>query len=138
MPVRVEEIADGKGLIYRCEGVVTGNDQIDANEMMLAHPDRLRGRLFGIVDHTHATATEYTPLELANIAAQDFRIAKFVVPGFMVAIVAPEAPTQGFSQMWETLASATGWEIMTVRTYSEAEAWIKNRSTAKFGVELTF
>jgi hypothetical protein len=34
--------------------------------------------------------------------------------------------------MWETLARSTGWEFMIVNTFSEAEAWIKNRASAKF------
>jgi hypothetical protein len=135
MPVTIRETDSGRGRIVECTGAVTGNELVDINDQILHDTERLKGLLFCIVDHTLATSTDYSTSELANIAAQDHLIAQHVVPGFLIAIVAPKASTLSLSRMWESLARATGWETMLVNTYSEAEAWVKNRARARFGIE---
>jgi hypothetical protein len=137
MPVRIVDIANGNGCAFICEGAVTGEELISANNHVLSTETRLQTWLFCIVDHTHATSTDYRSHEIQRMAAQDKRMSLITAKGFLVAVVSPKDVQFGLSRMWQILSESTGWEINVFRDRATAEAWLAERANMKFNVKIS-
>ncbi len=136
MPVRVREIAGGKGLVYECYGRVEGEDHVRANRGVMADSKALGSRYFCIIDHSGATELAYDGTAVKQIVEQDKQMMSVIRPGFLIAVVAPGNLEFGFSRMWQSMAEITGWEILVVRSRDEAERWIRLAAQRKFHLEL--
>lgn len=136
MPVQVQEFAGGHGVLLRCRGIVTAQELAEANQLLLARPERLAQYYFGLVDHTHATDVEYKPQEIRLLAEEDMELAAIARPGWVVCVVSPQDLQFGFSRMWEFMAVSTKWETSAFHTAKEAEQWIRDAVRKKFAFEL--
>jgi hypothetical protein len=136
MPVDLEFIHRGVGLLYLCDDPLTGREMSEANERLLASPEEVRGVRFALVDMRRITALEASTDELRAFAEQDRRIAAFASTGLLVAVVAEQLLAYGLTRMWEAFAIEIGWETQAFRAGAAAEAWIRTRLKEKFDIEL--
>ena len=128
MPIVLTEIENGIGVALTCSGIVTGQEMIEANMVLLSMGTRVRDWRFCVVDHTAVQSVDYSPEDVQITADLDHAIALNTRKGMLVAIVAPSDVQFGFAQMWRDLARRTGWETMVVRTREQAEEWIRTKS----------
>ena len=137
MPITLRETRDEIGIVFDCEGVVTGQDMIQANKLLLSSPERVKKLLFGMIDQTNVTSVDFSVPDLETIAVQDKAIAAKARKGAVVAVVSPSNIQYGLARMWQALVDETGWDTMVFRSREEAEDWIKKELRENFGIEST-
>ncbi|MFI5143588.1 MAG: hypothetical protein ACHQHM_06140 [Thermoanaerobaculales bacterium] len=137
MPIDLEFVHHGVGVLYLCHDALTGGELSEANERLLASPDQVRGLRFALVDLRRVTSLEATTDELRSFATQDRRIAAYASTGLLVAVVAEELLGYGLTRMWQAFADGIGWETEVFRSGAAAEAWVRVTLKEKFDVELT-
>jgi hypothetical protein len=138
MPIDIKILHDGVGILYLCHGTVTGKDFIEANKQILTDNEQLKQVRYGLIDETAIDDIHMSESEMLTITAQDKKIASFVPPGAIVAVVAKGDFAFGLARIWESFIEYTGWETMTFRTRGKAEGWIKGKVKANFGIDLIF
>lgn len=136
MPVVLQDIADGNGAIFHCSGHVTGEELIQSKFGLDKQQDRLRKWRFAIVDHTECAHADYSLSDIQRLTEVDRRLASFVPPGFLIAVISPDDFVFGVSRMWQSLADALHWEILVARRRDVAENWIRHRAKRNFDLDL--
>ena len=136
MPVVLQDIAHGHGAIFHCSGHVTGEELIQSKYGLDRQQDRLSKWRFAIVDHTECAQADYSLSDIQRLTEVDRRLAQFVPPGFIIAVVSPDDFVFGVSRMWQSLADALHWEILIARQRDVAENWIRHRAKRNFDLDL--
>ena len=134
MAVDCVRLANGAGILFRCQGALSGAELIGANAQVLAQPELMRGLRFGIVDMSEVTSTDIDTSHVHETALQDDLMAQTMAKGFLVAVIASDSLAYGMSRMWQAMAEKTGWETLVVRTRAEADRWLQKRLKEKFGL----
>ena len=136
MPVDLEFIHGGAGVLLLCRDVVRGREMNEANELLLGSADRIRDLRFALVDMRRATSVEASTDEIRFFAYQDRRIAAVTPSGLLVAVVAEQPLAYGLARMWEAFADEIAWETQAFWSGAAAETWLRMRVKEKFKVEL--
>ena len=137
MPAKLIEMAQGRAAAIVCQGEVAGKHLTEATRELMRWDDaRLQELAAGLVDFTDAAAFDVEAARMQALVDLDLQLAKKVRCGFLVAVAAPGDLQYGMSRMWQTLAEVTGFEIMVFRNQCDAMAWLRARSSQKFGIEL--
>jgi hypothetical protein len=136
MPIDIELLHEGAGVIYNCHGTMTFKDFYDASNGFLDFPDELRKWRYAIIDLTAVECMNLSYGEVASIVEQNKRHAAGAPPGTLLAVSSPRDLGFGIARMWEALVEQVGWETQTFRSRAEAALWIKQRAKQKFGIEL--
>jgi hypothetical protein len=125
MPIDLEFVFDGIGVIYHCDGNLRAQHFIDANDRLLASPDRLSKLKFAIIDLTTMVPVYIAPSDMEHIVQQDRQMTPSLPFGLIVALASPQDVGFGLARMWEAFAEGIEWETMTFRSRDEADAWIR-------------
>jgi hypothetical protein len=137
MPIQIEFRHEGRGVLYRCEGVLGLQQIADANNRLLVSPGRIRKLKYAIVDASLMEPQYFSPSEMDDIVLQDRQIASYVSPGFLVAVVAKQSAVFGLARMWQAYIEGIGWEIDIFLSLEGAQSWIRTRVKGKFQLELS-
>jgi len=137
MPIQLEFVHDGLGVIYRCEGTLGLQHFSVANDQLLAAPDRIRKLKYAVIDAALMEPTFFSPSEMDGIVLLDLQIASYAVPGFLVALVAERNVVFALARMWEAFIEGIGWETKIFPSLAEAQDWVRIRAKEKFQVELS-
>jgi hypothetical protein len=140
MPIETKYVDGGLGVLLSGHGKVTGKDIISSNNQIFSSKETMIKNRYGLIDFSNITQYEVSTPEVEIIASQDKKASEYI-PNAVVAVVAKKDFVFGMSRMWEIIVKNTGlhWEIMVFRDREEAEAWIKERTKEKFGIDdLTF
>ena len=137
MPIQLEFVHDGLGVIYRCEGTLGLQHFSVANDQLLAAPDRIRKLKYAVIDAALMEPTFFSPSEMDGIVLQDLRIASYAVPGLLVALVAERNVVFALARMWEAFIEGIGWETKILPSIAPAQDWVRIRVKEKFLVELS-
>ena len=135
MPVDIEIVADGLGLVVSCRGTVTGDEFIQRNEKLLRSPDRLRKLRYAIVDLNDASLFDFSSSQQQSVAEQATQ-AVALLPNFVQAVVLPCGFPFGISRIWASLAEQPGWSSRTFRLRSEASTWVRQEVKERFGLTI--
>ncbi len=136
MPIDIQRLHEGAGVIYNCRGTMTFKDFYDASSGFLDFPEELKKWRYAIIDLTAVEGMNLNYDEVASIAEQNKRLAAGTTPGTLVALSSPKDLGFGIARMWEALVEQVGWETQTFRSRAEAAQWIKKRAKQKFGIDL--
>ena len=137
MPIQLEFVHDGLGVIYRCKGTLGLQHFSVANDQLLAAPDRIRKLKYAVIDAALMEPTFFSPSEMDGIVLQDLQIASYAVPGLLVALVAERNVVFALARMWEAFIEGIGWETKIFPSLAEAQDWVRIRAKEKFQVELS-
>jgi hypothetical protein len=137
MPIQLEFVHDGLGVIYRCEGTLGLQHFSVANDQLLAAPDRIRKLKYAVIDAALMEPTFFSPSEMDGIVLQDLQIASYAVPGLLVALVAERNVVFALGRMWDAFIEGIGWETKIFPSLAEAQDWVRIRAKEKFQVELS-
>jgi hypothetical protein len=138
MPITIEGRQDGAGIIYHCHGDMTIDDLFQAGIRFLAFPEEIKKWRYTIVDLTSVESMNITSDDIRSVVEQNRRIAAIACPGVLIAVAAPKDLGYGLARMWEILMEQIGWETVSLRSRSEAEAWIRRRAKEKFNLDIPF
>jgi len=137
MPIQLEFLHEGLGVIYRCKGILGLQHFSVANDQLLASPDRIRKLKYAVVDAGLMEPQFFSPSEMDGIVLQDRQIASYAVPGLLVALVAERNVVFALARMWEAFIEGIGWETKIFPSMAEAQDWIRTRVKEKFQLELS-
>jgi hypothetical protein len=137
MPIQLEFLHEGLGVIYRCEGALGLQHFSVANDQLLASPERIRKLKYALIDAVSMEPTFFSPSEMDGIVLQDCQIASYAVPGLLVALVAEQDVVFALARMWEAFIEGIGWETKIFPTIAPAQDWVRIRVKEKFLVELS-
>ena len=73
MPIQLEFVHDGLGVIYRCKGTLGLQHFSVANDQLLAAPDRIRKLKYDVIDAALMEPTFFSPSEMDGIVLQDLQ-----------------------------------------------------------------
>lgn len=136
MPIDIEGRQNGVGVIYNCSGTVTIDDFFQAGIGFLAFPEEIKKWRYCIIDLTSVVAMDIDYKDIRSVVEQNKRIAA-IAPAALLAVASPKDLGYGLARVWEALVEQVGWETMTFRSRSAAEAWIKERACQQFGIDLS-
>jgi hypothetical protein len=136
MPISIEGRQDGAGVIYYCHGDMTIDDFFQAGIGFLAYPEEIKKWRYAIIDLTSVGNMKINSDDIRTVVEQNKRIAAIAPPGAILAVASPKDLGYGLARMWEVLMEQIGWETMTFRTRSEAEAWVRQRAKEKFNLDI--
>jgi hypothetical protein len=137
MPIQLEFLHEGLGVIYRCEGALGLQHFSVANDQLLASPERIRKLKYALIDAVSMEPTFFSPSEMDGIVLQDCQIASYAVPGLLVALVAEQDVVFALARMWEAFIEGIGWETKIFPSIAPAQDWVRIRVKEKFLVELS-
>jgi hypothetical protein len=137
MPIQLEFLHEGLGVIYRCEGTLGLQHFAVANDRLLASPERMRKLKYALIDAVSMEPTIFSPSEMESIVLQDRQIASYAAPGLLVALVAERNVVFALARMWEVFIEGIGWETKIFPSIAEAQDWVRIRVKEKFRVELS-
>jgi hypothetical protein len=136
MPIDLEFLHAGAGVIFHCRGALAIKDLFDANNNFLADAEAVKKWRFAIVDLTETGSLDINYQSAETVVMHNERLASEAPHGVVIAIASPKDWTFGLARMWQSLAQRTGFEIRICHSRSEAEQWVGERVHAKFGLNL--
>jgi hypothetical protein len=122
MPAEIHVSEGGRVAIFKCEGVVTSEELINANAAMYDRCDPARMEV-QLVDFVGATRIIIDSDDLRELATQDIDAAG---TGFdcRIAIVAPDPVIFGVCRMWQVFVETSGFQTAVFRDMAEALEWL--------------
>jgi hypothetical protein len=136
MPIQLEFVHDGLGVIYRCEGTLGLQHFSIANDRLLTSPERMRKLKYALIDAVSMEPTIFSPSEMESIVLQDRQIASYAAPGLLVAVVAERNVVFALARMWEAFIEGIGWETKIFPSITEAQDWVRIRVKEKFHLDI--
>jgi hypothetical protein len=138
MSIKLKNLDFGLGVVFIGEGVVTGQEIIQANKKILSFEEKIKISKYCIIDYYEASTYDVSTPEIRIIADQDKEISKYL-PDYIVAIVAKRNLEFGVSRMWQTIIELNDlkWDTEIFKDRNDAEKWIKNKVKEKYDIDLT-
>lgn len=122
MPIEIEYIDNGTGLIFKAIGKVTGTQVIEHNKKVHAN-DNFKSLKYWIVDRSSCTEYLINAEEVSELA----KLAKDAArqnSNLIMALVSETDLQFGMSRMFEAQISQTGFRTKVFRDRKSAEEWI--------------
>jgi hypothetical protein len=126
MPIEVEVLQDGTGLLLICRGNISGKEKIEIMDRLLASPESVKRLRYIVIDQADAVL-DLSTQDLRILAVQGKCLAKLTPARVVVAIIAPRAVDYGMARMWQVLVEETGWETRVFRSFDDADSWLRQR-----------
>lgn len=122
MPIELVWDEVGRGFVFDCVGVVSGQEMMAVNERIYESPhlDRMR---YQIVDFTRTERLDLTGPQARAIGRSDAE-ASSRNPDVRVAIVTRQNVIRGMSRMYELSSPELRWEVKILESVEDARAWL--------------
>ncbi len=136
MPIDIRYLDEGRGVLWKAYGHLSGKEVMETNTEVHSEPERMKSYRYVLVDLTDVESVQISNNELVRIVAQD-ELAARSRPQSVVAIAAPTDVMFGISRMWEAHVDQLGWDTAVFRTRREADQWIVETVRRLFSEEVT-
>jgi hypothetical protein len=136
MPIMIKSLDSGLGISFTGNGIVTGEELINATRKIFSSEESIRKSRYGLLDFSKIELLNATSAELKIVTDMDTRAAQ-INPDLIITIVTEESSAYGISLIWKAYMDETNWESKIFRSLPEAEAWMKKRVKEKFGIDIT-
>ena len=124
LPVEIEWISGGVGVLVRATGRLTADDLTTATRRVFAGTHNLDLIEYAVVDGSRVESVAISVREIRSLAESDARISKVLRPGLRVALVFPRDEAFALARMWEVWAERTGWDTQVFRSLTDAAGWL--------------
>ena len=122
MGVKVEILEDGRGVEVVAEGVVKGQQIIDAHSEI--YDGRyLKRQRFQIVDKSRCTEYNVTADEIEAIAELDKK-ASLVNPDIKIAVIESQNLQFSLTELWQAHLANSEFQTRSFRDRASAMAWL--------------
>jgi hypothetical protein len=132
MPLTIEELDGGRGVLMYASGRISDVDLVSALEAHLGAEEVGEYR-YSLSDFTAVDAVDVTNRAIHRIA-ELCRVAAAAGNPRMVAVVGDRDSVFGLARMWQVFAHETGWTTEVFRSRPEAEAWVRERVEGEWSV----
>jgi len=122
MPVELEYIDDGAGVLWTGKGVVTGRELYAANAEIYSD-QHVYAQRYQIVDLTNAERFDVSADDVRELAVQD-REGAAKNPNIVVAIAGESDLVFGLARLWEAHVHKSPLQTRVFRTVDEARQWV--------------
>jgi hypothetical protein len=136
MPIEIQYLDEGRGVLWKASGTLTGEDLLAANKEMFSRDISAEPYHYGLFDSTDIAHVKIAP-EIMRQNARDDVLEARRMPNFVYAIYAASEVAFGFARMWEALVSESGWATHTFRSRSEAIDWLLAQVSSRFGYRIS-
>lgn len=136
MPIKLKLLDNGIGLGFIVKGNISGKELIEAARNVYKSHELFKKNIYGIIDYTSVEKFDVSASDVEKIAELSKEASK-IAPYRLIAVVANDDLSFGYSRMWEFLSSEINWERRVFRLKSEAEEWLKKRTIEKFNITIT-
>jgi hypothetical protein len=135
MPILLRDLAGGLGVSFTGYGVITEEEYVDALTKHLTQDShKLKKYRYCLADWTVVTKMDIPTIAVKRMASLN-KSATIVNPDVIIATVADQDSLFALSRMAQTLKDGSDWENEVFRKRQDAEAWIKQRVKAKYGID---
>lgn len=125
MPISIDYLKDG-GIIAKGEGILTGKEIKESNDIIYESPDKIKKIKYQIADLTDVSDAHITESELRALSIQDENASK-INPNMFIAIVGEKDILYGLARMWEAFSYNSPFENMVFRKMEDAQKWIREK-----------
>lgn len=123
MPISISyDPPDGVRVIG--EGIVSGEDLLEANAQMYSSPQEIMSCNFQIIDFTNVNTLNLSNDEVEKLIAQDGEASK-LNPNLKIAVVAKEDNIYSIMQMWQSFTVHEAYKSAVFRKLEDACKWVK-------------
>ena len=124
MAIEIRYLDDGIGVCWLGQGVVTGQDLLEASKETFKSEEILKQIKYAVIDFTSIDKASMQTENIRAKAGMD-KIAAEINPDVVVALIASKNVMFGLTRMWEVFVDQIGWKTKVFRSKTEAEVWIK-------------
>lgn len=117
-------IGIGIGVCWFGQGVITGQDLLEASQETFKSEEILKQIKYALIDFTSIDKESIQTQNIRAKAGMDKMAAK-INPDIVVALIASKNVMFGLSRMWEVFVDQIGWKTKVFRSKTEAELWVK-------------
>ena len=129
MSLSITYTEDG-GIIVRGEGIVTGSDIKEINDIIYESPENIEKIAYQLGDFRDVTDVFISNSEIEELAIQDKKASE-INPNMFIALVGTKDLIFGLSRMWEAFTHDSPFETMVFRKMEDAQQWIKEKLQKK-------
>jgi len=129
MSLSITYTEDG-GIIVRGEGIVTGSDIKEINDIIYESPENIEKIAYQLGDFRDVTDVFISNSEIEELAIQDKK-AYEINPNMFIALVGTKDLIFGLSRMWKAFTNDSPFETMVFRKMEDAQQWIKEKLQKK-------
>ena len=126
MPIELEIIHGGTGLVRKGSGHLTGSELIRSVTEFIASGEDVKKVIYSIVDYSLVDSIDITYEQIRSLAEINKNTSE-INPNIIVAIISPKDEIFGLSRMWEVYVEQIPWPTKVFRARPGAEAWIKEQ-----------
>jgi len=130
MPYISSFVDDGKGLLKKGSGIVTGAEMFAIAMQDPMDEEAARKLHYGLVDFSEVTDMQVTPTHIRQLVEINRKMAS-LTPGALVAVIAPDAMSYAISRLWHSFAEDLGWKANVFHARPDAIAWLRKQLLAK-------
>jgi hypothetical protein len=121
MPVQIHYSDDGKGLWFRGQGKIAGDELLEQITLDDVHFRALR---YWLADFTTILAIEISDHDLQAIITEQHRQAK-LNPDLVIAVVVNSDYTYGLVRLWLGNIQNISWQTNVFRSLEDAAYWLR-------------
>ncbi len=135
MPITIQDVDGGRGVLIRGEGVVEREQFLAAFQKHLCEDQEALSRVvFSLSDYTAVTALDVLGRDVDQIAVW-IRDAAPVLRDPVIAFAAPQDLVFGLARMWEIMTDQMDLPVRVFRSRREAEDWISLEALRRHGID---
>jgi hypothetical protein len=124
MPATTQNLDNGRGVIIKLEGHVTGEEYDGVLiEHLTQSEDILKKYYYSITDATQVTEISVDIQNIKKIVSHCLEAAK-INPDVIIVIATNSSIAFSLARIWAFLASASKWNIQVFRTREELDKWL--------------
>jgi hypothetical protein len=124
MPYTTTYVDDGKGVHKTASGIVTGLDIFTSALHASRDGSRAQNLCYGLFDFSDTTELKVTPDDIRRIVEMNRKLAA-LIPGALIAVVAPTPLPYAMARLWHTLSDDLQWKSNVFHNRADAIAWLR-------------
>ena len=136
MPIEFKCLDNGIGYGFTAKGNFFGKELIKAARDAYRSGKILRKNKYGIIDYSSVDKFDVSTSDIETIAELSIEASK-IASDRLIAVVAKDDLSFGYSRMWQFLSNEIVWERMVFRLRNEAEEWLKKRVMEQHNIAVT-
>ncbi len=127
MPIELEVLDGGTGLVRKLRGHVTSKELISSIAGFVASDEDVRRVRYTVFDSSEVESMDDVSSEDIRAIAEVNKRTAQVNPNVLVAHISPKDVVYGLSRMWQMLLEVTDvpWKTQVFRSREEVASWLK-------------
>ena len=131
MPYNITFLEDEGGVMTTYSGTVTDDTILKSAHERMSSGFKIKDFRYSISDYSQVTDFAVTPNGIKANATLAIEFSKQNKDFILVAVM-PTDVEFGTGRMWQVYAEESGWTTRIVRTFEEADQWVKEQLEKRY------